>query len=299
MRDQLTGRSRGFGFVKFMDPTAIDRVTTTGPHFVDGKRVDPKPAIPKQNVPAYDMRYVKRGSNMESNPKKIFVGGLSQSITSQDLRNFFEPRFGPVVDTQVMMDKETDRSRGFGFVTFEDGSSVDQVFEQLESASDGAPAFFSIDGHPIDVKRAIPRSFIHRNTGMHPHPSAAAAMMSPMALPMSSMPLSTMSLSTHTPASQSVSSSAPSLNIITSTMMNPQAQSNVAAFMPMTPLSAFYSPLDWQRNFNMAASPLMIPSPSSTAFHFPVSAEGFLTTAISQSSVSLSDDAQNPEDTSK
>ena len=49
--------------------------------------------------------------------KKIFVGGLAWATTDAGLKAAFEP-FGTVVDAKVIMDRETGRSRGFGFVTF-------------------------------------------------------------------------------------------------------------------------------------------------------------------------------------
>lgn len=50
--------------------------------------------------------------------KKIFVGGLAPTVTEQAFRQYFE-KFGRLVDAVVMMDRNTQRSRGFGFVTFE------------------------------------------------------------------------------------------------------------------------------------------------------------------------------------
>jgi RNA-binding protein Musashi len=54
---------------------------------------------------------------MES--KKIFVGGLAPSVGDQDFRQYFE-EFGKITDAVVMIDRDTQRSRGFGFVTFEE-----------------------------------------------------------------------------------------------------------------------------------------------------------------------------------
>lgn len=51
--------------------------------------------------------------------RKLFVGGLPADITDDEFRAFFE-QFGELVDSVVMFDFETRRSRGFGFVTFKD-----------------------------------------------------------------------------------------------------------------------------------------------------------------------------------
>ena len=49
--------------------------------------------------------------------KKIFVGGLAPSVTEESFRQYFE-RYGELSDAVVMMDRTTNRSRGFGFCSF-------------------------------------------------------------------------------------------------------------------------------------------------------------------------------------
>jgi len=51
--------------------------------------------------------------------KKIFVGGLEQAVTEGDFKDYFG-KFGDITDAVVMMDRNTNRSRGFGFVTYAD-----------------------------------------------------------------------------------------------------------------------------------------------------------------------------------
>ena len=51
--------------------------------------------------------------------RKLFVGGLPSNVTEEEFREFFE-QYGAVADAVVMFDRDTHRSRGFGFVTFED-----------------------------------------------------------------------------------------------------------------------------------------------------------------------------------
>ena len=50
--------------------------------------------------------------------KKIFVGGLAPSVTEADFRLYFD-KYGVIRDAVVMFDRQTQRSRGFGFITFE------------------------------------------------------------------------------------------------------------------------------------------------------------------------------------
>ncbi|KAI0689102.1 hypothetical protein BC835DRAFT_1370485 [Cytidiella melzeri] len=130
MRD-AAGRSRCFAFLTFEEPQSVNAVMVRE-HFLDGKIIDPKRAIPRQE---------------HQRATKLFIGGLAGSVTSESMREFFS-QFGKVVDATVMLDRETGRSKGFGFVSFEN-VNVDPLlgFGNLE-----------IDGKVIDVKLAQPRS---------------------------------------------------------------------------------------------------------------------------------------------
>jgi cold-inducible RNA-binding protein len=81
--------------------------------------------------------------------KKLFVGGLSWDTTDDGLREAFS-RFGSVIEAKVVTDRETGRSRGFGFVGYQDpahGATAQQ-------AMDGA----SLDGRSIRVNAAEDKS---------------------------------------------------------------------------------------------------------------------------------------------
>ncbi|KAI7323274.1 RNA-binding domain-containing protein [Hortaea werneckii] len=130
MRDGATGRSRGFGFLTFKDPKVVNTVMVKE-HTLDGKLIDPKRAIPRDE---------------QERTAKIFVGGVSQDASQEEFANFFR-NFGNVLDATLMMDKETGRPRGFGFVTFDSEAAVDRTLE--------GP--LAICGKPIEVKRAQPR----------------------------------------------------------------------------------------------------------------------------------------------
>lgn len=76
---------------------------------------------------------------------KLFVGGLSWDTSDASLRAAFEPH-GEVSDAKVITDRETGRSRGFGFVTL---GSADQA-QQAMAAMDGT----TLDGRAIRVNAA-------------------------------------------------------------------------------------------------------------------------------------------------
>ncbi|RBR27119.1 uncharacterized protein FIESC28_00063 [Fusarium coffeatum] len=61
---------------------------------------------------------------------KLFVGGLAWASTSDSLRQLFS-EFGEVLDSIVMSDRETGRSRGFGFVTFSNQDEAEAAINAL------------------------------------------------------------------------------------------------------------------------------------------------------------------------
>jgi RNA recognition motif-containing protein len=66
-------------------------------------------------------------------PARLFVGGLSDRTTANDLRKLFEEH-GPVIDAVVVTDRETGSSRGFGFVTMESRKDAPKAIENLDGA---------------------------------------------------------------------------------------------------------------------------------------------------------------------
>ncbi|MCS6856183.1 MAG: RNA-binding protein [Sandaracinaceae bacterium] len=65
--------------------------------------------------------------------KRLFVGGLSWGTTDESLRSAFE-RFGEVLEAKVIVDRETGRSRGFGFVTFADPQAAQAAAKEMNGA---------------------------------------------------------------------------------------------------------------------------------------------------------------------
>lgn len=79
--------------------------------------------------------------------KKLFVGGLPFDMGEADLRNIFE-EYGNVISAKIINDKETGKSRGFGFVELEGDDKADLAISELNGAS--------IDDKKIAVSVARP-----------------------------------------------------------------------------------------------------------------------------------------------
>jgi len=76
---------------------------------------------------------------------KLFVGGLDWNTTSDSLHQSFS-QFGDVTEAKVITDRETGRSRGFGFVTFADGAAARAAITGMDGKS--------LDGRTVRVNEA-------------------------------------------------------------------------------------------------------------------------------------------------
>jgi RNA recognition motif-containing protein len=81
--------------------------------------------------------------------KRLFVGNLSWDSTEESIRAAFEQGGGTVSDVHIMTDRETGRSRGFGFVEM----STDEEAQAAVQEMDGA----DLDGRQLRVNEAQPR----------------------------------------------------------------------------------------------------------------------------------------------
>lgn len=91
---------------------------------------------------------------------KVFVGSLSWNTDEAGLRQAFS-QFGEIVEARVISDRETGRSRGFGFVTFNSPEEAQKAIEEMNGRS--------LDGRAIKVNEAQdkPRSPRGGNNGRY------------------------------------------------------------------------------------------------------------------------------------
>ncbi|KAI3995973.1 hypothetical protein MKX01_037470 [Papaver californicum] len=85
---------------------------------------------------------------------RCFIGGLSWSTSDRGLKNVFG-KYGNLVEAKVMVDKFSGRSRGFGFLIFDDKKAMDEAIDVMNG--------MDLDGRPITVGKAQPRRHGDRN----------------------------------------------------------------------------------------------------------------------------------------
>jgi RNA recognition motif-containing protein len=81
--------------------------------------------------------------------KRLYVGNLAYTVSSEDLQELFE-QYGAVKTAQVLSDRETGRSRGFGFVEMDNDEEADAAIESLDGNDH--------QGRRLTVNEARPRT---------------------------------------------------------------------------------------------------------------------------------------------
>ncbi|XP_077989154.1 uncharacterized protein LOC144443520 isoform X2 [Glandiceps talaboti] len=139
MKDPVSGRSRGFGFVKFKDESCVQTVLSRGPHVLDNRTIDPKACTPRSQQ--------QKSKQFTGRVKKVFIGGIPPNCSEADVKTYFS-EYGNVEEFTMMYDQEQKRPRGFGFLSFESEEAVEKVCDIH---------FHQINGKTVECKKAEPR----------------------------------------------------------------------------------------------------------------------------------------------
>jgi len=135
MKDPVTKRSRGFGFITYSKASMVDDAMTNRPHKIDGREVETKRAVPRDDIDKPDIAWTV---------KKMFVSGIKEQ-SEEDLKEYFG-QYGNILNIQIVTDKETGQRKGFGFIEFDDSDSVDKAV-LIKS--------HEVSGIKLEVKKAI------------------------------------------------------------------------------------------------------------------------------------------------
>jgi len=139
IKDNDSGKSKGFGFVTFEIEEEADKCMDERPHTLHNRTVDVKRAVSREES-------MKPGAHVQV--KKIFIGGVREDVDNEELKAYFS-QFGNIVEFEVPVDRDTQKPRGFAFITFDDYDTVDKLV---------AKRHHEICGRRCEVKKALSKN---------------------------------------------------------------------------------------------------------------------------------------------
>lgn len=140
-----TRRFKGIAYVEFRDMESVPLALGLNGQKLLGVPVIVQPSQAEKNRTAgYEM-----GGKQQKGPMRLYVGSLHFNITEDMLRGIFEP-FGKITTIQMIMDPETGRSKGYGFITFAEAEDAKKALEQLNG--------FELAGRPMKVGHVTERT---------------------------------------------------------------------------------------------------------------------------------------------
>jgi len=143
IRDHLTGKSKGYGFVTFKNSKVVERILSSSNHLIDGNSVKVSFAL-KTITKSGEIFGAKDNNSREKEERKVFVSGLRTGVhgaTDNDLKEYFSG-FGDVEEVKIV------GSKSYGFVTFKTPESVKEVLSKR---------LHSIAGWKINVDQPLRR----------------------------------------------------------------------------------------------------------------------------------------------
>ncbi|XP_041638491.1 RNA-binding protein 39-like [Cheilinus undulatus] len=144
--DRNSRRSKGIAYIEFVEANSVPlAIGLTGQRLL-GVPIIVQASQAEKNRAAAAANNLQKGS---SGPMRLYVGSLHFNITEEMLRGIFEP-FGRIENIQLMMDSETARSKGYGFITFSDAECAKKALEQLNG--------FELAGRPMKVGHVTERT---------------------------------------------------------------------------------------------------------------------------------------------
>uniref|UniRef100_A0A0D9WVM5 RRM domain-containing protein n=1 Tax=Leersia perrieri TaxID=77586 RepID=A0A0D9WVM5_9ORYZ len=145
--DKVTDRSRGFAFVTM----ATAEEATKAIQMFDGALLGGRtarvnyPEVPRGRERTVGSPAATRGSRRDDGTFKIYAGNLGWGVRADSLRAAFEGQSG-LLDARVIFERDTGRSRGFGFVSFRTAEEAQAALEALDGVE--------LEGRPLRLSMA-------------------------------------------------------------------------------------------------------------------------------------------------
>ncbi|GIY61727.1 RNA-binding protein 39 [Caerostris extrusa] len=146
--DNKTRRSKGIAYVEFQSVDSIPLALALNDTELMGYKIQIQLSQAEKNRVAASASSVVRGT---PGPMRLYVGSLHFNITEDMLRGIFEP-FGKIERIELIKDTETNRSKGYGFISFYDSEDAKKALEQLNG--------FELAGRPMKVGHVTERTDI-------------------------------------------------------------------------------------------------------------------------------------------
>ncbi|CAF93583.1 unnamed protein product, partial [Tetraodon nigroviridis] len=150
--DRSSRRSKGIAYIEFVEASSVPlAIGLTGQRLL-GVPIIVQASQAEKNRAAAAAAAAAAANNLQKGmmgPLRLYVGSLHFNITEEMLRGIFEP-FGRIENIQLMVDSDTGRSKGYGFITFADAECAKKALEQLNG--------FELAGRPMKVGHVTDRS---------------------------------------------------------------------------------------------------------------------------------------------
>ena len=116
-------KHRGFAFVTIFNEDVYNKIASQD-HILDDSKLEIKDALSKYDI-------IEQERLLTIVPRKIFIGGIPQNTTKQELLNYFG-KYGPIEDLNVTFKREN-KGKGFGFLLFKNNKSMEDVLADYDN----------------------------------------------------------------------------------------------------------------------------------------------------------------------
>lgn len=163
--DKATLRSRGYGFITYKHIESTQLALKAPSKLIDGR-------MAVCNLACEGLTGSSTTPDLPQ--RKVYIGGLSPDVTSEMLLNFFG-RHGEIEEGSVAYDKDTNESRGFGFITFKTVEAAKKAIDDPQKSLGGRTVVVKLaDSHKgRTAQMQLPTSMVPMALPMgpgYPHP---------------------------------------------------------------------------------------------------------------------------------